>query len=300
MVNIYIISRHSGIVSRGVETYAQEIAKHLSKYHQVAILKSGFGVLSKKTGSIIISTGGRFESVSLRIITWLRGQKLIIPGQSGLGFDDKLNLLCFPDRFIALTKYQYDWAQNFNHFVKTEVIPNGVDLNIFKPSKSKPKVPTVGYVAALYPEKRQELLIRAVSQTNAKLILVGKGPDERHLTDLCRKFLPNRFKIINAPHDQMPEIFQQFTVFAYPTVPWESFGIAMLEAMACNIPVVATDDPIRREIIGDAGLFASPSNLAEKINLALINNWGSIPRHQAEKYSWEEIVKKYLELFKEL
>lgn len=297
MARLYFISRHSGKMFRGVETYAQELAKRC----HATILKSGFEVLSKKSGSIIISTGGRLESIFVRLITWIKGQKLIIPGQSGLGFDDRLNLYCFPDVFVSLTNAQNNWAQKINPFVKKVVIPNGVDLDKFKPQKTKPKTPTIGYVAAFYPEKRHELLIRAIAKIKAKLILVGSnGPDQQRITELCQKLLPNRFQILNVSYSQMPEIYQKFSLFVYITVPWESFGIAMLEAMATNIPVVATDDPIRREIVGNAGLFATPENLTEKINQALKKHWGDMPRRQAEKYSWNNIAKKYLNLINSL
>ena len=60
----------------------------------------------------------------------------------------------------------------------------------------------------------------------------------------------------------------------------------MVEAMASGLPVVATDDPIRREIVGDAGLFVDPTDtnkFANTIEKALNTNWGEKPRKQAEK-----------------
>lgn len=279
-----------------METYAGELSKRLN----APILTTPLPILFKKSGSVIISTGGRFESMFLRLVTWIKGQKLIIPGQSGLGFDDKLNLLCFPDCFVALTKYQQQWANNINPFVKTAVIPNGVDLQKFTPARTKPNILVIGYVAALYPEKRQELLIRAVAKTRAKLLLIGDGPDKQRLTELCQKLLLNRYEIKSVPHDLIAKDYQLMTLFAYPTVPWESFGIAILEAMACNLPVVATDDPIRHEIIGSAGLFATPDNLADQLQIALKTKWGNLPRKQAEKYSWDNISLKYKQLINQL
>ena len=74
--------------------------------------------------------------------------------------------------------------------------------------------------------------------------------------------------------------------------------------MACNLPAVATDDPIRREIIGDAGVFVKdPHNLisySQALQTALQIKWGDKPRHQALKYSWEKTIPLYEKLFKSL
>jgi len=73
--------------------------------------------------------------------------------------------------------------------------------------------------------------------------------------------------------------------------------------MASGLPVVAADDPIRREIVGDAGIFVDPTDTdayAKAIKEALGKNWGDVPRKQAEKFSWDEIALKYERLLKSL
>jgi len=74
--------------------------------------------------------------------------------------------------------------------------------------------------------------------------------------------------------------------------------------MACGLPVVATDDSLRREIVGKAGLFIkNPKNsriYAKALQEALTKKWGSIPRKQAQKFSWNMVAEKYEELLKTL
>ena len=73
--------------------------------------------------------------------------------------------------------------------------------------------------------------------------------------------------------------------------------------MASGLAVVATDDPIRREIVGDAGLFVDPTDTKEYLKVlekALKIKWGSKPRLQAEKFDWDKIAKDYEKLFLEL
>jgi glycosyltransferase involved in cell wall biosynthesis len=101
----------------------------------------------------------------------------------------------------------------------------------------------------------------------------------------------------------MPSVYRAADLFVYPNPRYESFGIVFLEAMASNLPVIATDDPIRREIVGKAGLFIDsndPSSITNAIKKALKINWQQRPRQQAIKFSWEKAISKYQELFLKL
>lgn len=268
--------------------------------------KKVFKKVDKDT-NIIISNNGSLQVFYCRIWSFIHGKKHIAVGQSGPGADDKWNLFCMPNVFIALTTFQASWAKRFNPFIKIEKIPNGVDLDKFKPQVKPFKInlphPIILSVGALEQGKRLELIIKAVSKTKASLLLVGKGNLEEKLLKIGEKFIPGRLKIISLPFNDMPKIYTSCDLFTYPTVPWESFGIVMLEAMASGLPVVATDDPIRREIVGNAGLFVDPRDTdkyAKTLKEALKIKWGNKPRKQAEKYSWDEIAEKYKKLFNEL
>src|SRR3972149_4788522 len=145
-------------------------------------------------------------------------------------------------------------------------------------------------VGALDSWKRLDLAIKAVSRLeNASLLLVGRGPQEAQLRKLGKKLLPKRFKIMSFPYSQMPGVYKVADIFTYPTVPWESFGIALVEAMASGLPVVVTNDPIRKEIVGRAGVLVNPKDTAS-YSIALENalklSWGIRPLNQAKKFNW--------------
>jgi glycosyltransferase involved in cell wall biosynthesis len=266
----------------------------------VEVLKT----LNPKT-NIIFPTNGQWESFLCKVWSLKHGSKMIVSGQSGPGLDDRINLWSFPDTFVALTESQAKWAKKTSPFIKVAKIPNGVDLTKFTEKGEKIKLnlprPIILCVAAFDFWKRNELIIKAVSRLNeGSLLLVGKGAGEKKLQSLGKKLLPGRFKIFSFPHDQMPTVYRAADVFTYATVPWESFGIVLVEAMASGLPIVATNDPIRREIVGQAGFFVNPKNTdeyARVLQKALDKNWGNIPRKQAEKFSWNEIAKKYDQLF---
>jgi glycosyltransferase involved in cell wall biosynthesis len=326
-MNIVFISYYSGKNLRGVETYVHELSNRLAKENFVIVYQSGkqlpnsnyltkqidlpllkfnkevFEDISPVT-NIIIPTNGRLQSAMAKIWCIKHPKtKLIISGQSGPGIDDRLNLWCFPDKFIALTGFQSNWANQVNPFVSIKTIPNGVDLIRFNPQVKPAKIdlphPIILYVAALEPIKRHELLIRAVARTQASLLLVGQGSLFEDINKLGLSLLSNRFKIMKFSHENIPSVYTACDLFSYPTSKHESFGIAVLEAMSSGLSVVATNDPIRREIIGDAGWCCNPLNIetfSDTINLAISTPPKINPRHQAEKFSWDNIARDYQKL----
>jgi glycosyltransferase involved in cell wall biosynthesis len=294
-MKIGFLSRHYGTVSRGAEVYVHELAKVLGKLgHEVRIYKHVWDHVDQKT-HILIGINGRLDNLLARLWSLVHGAKFIIPGQSGLGIDDKFNVWLFPDAFIGLTHFQSQWAKKINPFIRVETIPNGVDLQKFnpriKPMKLIHKKPIVLFVGAMHPSKpgeiakRPDLIVKAIKNLDCIALFVGKGGDKQ------------------VSHQDMPSVYTACDVFCFPTSPREAFGIVLLEAMACGLPVVTTDDPIRREIVDDAGLFVQHGDahgLSQALAQALNINWQDKPVNQAKKFSWEKIAYHYDQLFKNL
>lgn len=310
-MKIAFLNKYQNKVNRGAETFVYELSRRLSKNHQVDVVSDiNYWRILKSKYDVIIPTNGRLQVVICRKIAWFTGTKLVVSGQSGMGWDDKLNLLSFPNAFVALSSKAFDWAKKFNPYVRVEKIPNGVDLDNFNLKgvsiNTGLKSPVILSVGAFTDQKRLDLVVNAVAKLeNASLMLVGGGGGDKktELEKLGTKMLGNRFKILTLPFSDMPKIYRSADVFTLPSYSSESFGNVLVEAMACGLPVVATDDLVRREIVGDAGFFVDPTNsdeYAKVLSMALKTNWGNKPRLQAEKFSWDKIAEEYEALLKTL
>ena len=70
--------------------------------------------------------------------------------------------------------------------------------------------------------------------------------------------------------------------------------------MQSGLPIVATNDKLRKEVVGEAGILIDPTDIGKysrALEKALKMDWGDRPRKQAEKFSWDKIVSKYENLF---
>lgn len=258
---------------------------------------------------IIIPLNSGWQAFICRIVSFCIKSKIIVAGQSGPGWDDLWLLLLKPDCFIALSKIQAEWANKAKIWKNTriEIISNGVDLKKFSPN-IKPIItslqrPIILTVAAPIPSKRIDATINAVYKLKkASLLLVGSGYQNSHIDTLAKHTLgKNRYLHINVKHSHMPKMYVTADVFTLCSDQTEAFGIAYLEALASNLPCVATDDGLRREIIGPAGIYVkNPNNKNEYSKIlakALKIKWDNKPINQAKKYSWKIITQKYINLF---
>ena len=153
---------------------------------------------------------------------------------------------------------------------KTVYLPNGVDLNFFKPIKKNKinKVPVVLSVGRLEKQKNFESLVEAIQGLNIGLILVGNGSLKSKLLDLAKVKKVDLKIIEKVKHNQMPKIYNQADIFVLPSLV-EGHPKTLLEAMACSCPVVVTNVEGTVDIVrnGQNGLMVEPEK--EKINYAL-------------------------------
>jgi len=341
-MRVAFISYYQNFVNRGVENWLKELIPHLNPQIKVKIFSPkktincsqdhSFSFLRKffldpwslaimrhtkkifpklKNFDLIIPLNGGWQTLLAKLASRKFGSKLVVIGHSGLGRDDRWNLSCRPDFFVALTQSQAKWARQY-YSRSIHVVPNGIDLKKFSPqgassskclsaSGRKLKSPVILCAASLQKKAFFKNLILAVKDTPASLVIAGSGDQkqEKSIDNFAQKHLPNRYLRRQFKPQQMPSLYRTADLFVYPNPPYESFGLVFLEALATNTPVIATDDPIRQEIIGSAGLFinpACPHSISTAITQVLETDWGTKPRQQAEKFSWDKIGKKYSQI----
>lgn len=152
---------------------------------------------------------------------------------------------------------------------KTEVIFNGVDVKKFKKIETNLKdelgcefLSTT--VCRLIPQKGVEYLIRAIAgvKHDYKAVIIGRGPEQRNLKALSERLgVTKKIHFISEvlPENKLIEFYSASDFFVLPSL-WEPFGIVLVEAMACENPVVATKVGGIPEVVADCGLLVDPKN----------------------------------------
>ena len=162
---------------------------------------------------------------------------------------------------------------------KVRVIPNGVDVDRFRPRLPDPTllarlgipqgVPVAGIVAALRPEKNHELFLQAAALVRrevpeARFLVVGDGATRAGLEDLAgRLSLGGAVHFLGTRND-VPQVLALIDVLML-TSHMEANPVSILEAMACEKPVVATAVGSIPETVRDGrtGYLAPPGDAAE-------------------------------------
>ena len=110
-----------------------------------------------------------------------------------------------------------------------------------------------------------------------------------------------------VPDEDLPYIYNLANLFVFPS-QYEGFGLPVLEAMACGVPVITSNKSSLPEIIGEVGIMIEPEDiqsLADNINKVLDDEdlrEEMIKKglKQAKKFSWDKCARETLEVYKSL
>lgn len=276
---------------------------------------------------VTVGTGGD-KMFWGRLAAWLAGVPVICSALHSTGLPDHVEL---PNRLLApITDAFIAVAESHGRYLaeregcpsrKVRVIPNGVDTERFRPRPPDPALreelglppaaPLAGIVAALRPEKNHGLFLEAARLVRRRMpgacfLIVGDGPERKHIEEMIRDWgLCDAVRLAGTRSD-IPALLSLIDAFVL-TSRMEANPVSILEAMACERPVVATAvGSVPESVIdGHTGLLVPPGD-AEAIADRLMALWGNPDRaaalgragrrHVVDHWSLRRMVEGYEEL----
>lgn len=208
---------------------------------------------------------------------------------------------------------------------KITVLYSGVS-KVFRPETDSEKIETVREkyklgsgpfvlsVGTLQPRKNYGRLIRAfkgvVERQPHNLVIAGGGGwlYDRILEEAKLHGLEERVQFLGFVEDlDLPALYSEASLFTFPSL-YEGFGLPILEAMACGVPVLSSNASCLPEVVEDAGILLDPKDetaWTEAI-LYLLENPSERTRLvaagflRARQFTWEKAAEKLIELYSRL
>ncbi len=198
------------------------------------------------------------------------------------------------------------------------VIPNGIDLERFNTKGPKIKKFFDGKTNLLFVGRMEErkgliYLLKALKIlqkefSNLRLIIVGSGPLEEECREYVKKNHLREVVFVGQVEGKVASYYRTADIFISPAIFGESFGLVLLEAMACGTPVVAFANKGYAQLLKEkaCGKFlAKPKNfrqLAKNISLlienkSLRNKTARMGLEEVKEYSWKKVADRVLSFY---
>ena len=230
-------------------------------------------------------------------------------------------------RVSTVSNFEKDRIKNFMGLGDNLVaIYNGVgehfkkinDEKVLASAKEKYKLPDhfMFFLGNTDPKKNTQNVLKAFAEFNKKnktdYKLVMLDYEESALQDILKDIgYPELRQDIHLTgyvvNTDLPAMINQCKVFLYPSLR-ESFGIPILEGMACGVPVITSNTSSMPEIAGDAALIVDPYNPEEMTNAIQLIMDNEILKDElcekgmerAKKFTWKNMAEQYLKLYEEV
>lgn len=200
-------------------------------------------------------------------------------------------------------------------FLRFRIITNASRLNLIRQEYCLPQQ-FILTVATLEPRKNIEGLLFAYRRLKEivynppKLVIVGRqGWKSDTIHDTLQELALHRDVILTGyvSDEHLPLIYNNALMFVYPSFH-EGFGLPVLEAMACGLPVLTSDTSALKEIVGDAAITVDPRNyyeLAERMKEIITSHkmrsqLKDRALNHVRNFSWESCARKTLNVYENL
>ena len=193
------------------------------------------------------------EGINIPVVTTLHGTDITLVGKDA-SYSPVVTYSI--NRSDLVTSVSQNLKEDtYNHFKinrDIEVIPNFIDLEKFKKTSKdhfrKAICPNgeklIVHTSNFRKVKRVDQVVRIFSKvresTPSKLLLVGDGPERANIETLCRELGTCQDVRFLGKISDVQEVLSVCDIFLMPSES-ESFGLAGLEAMACEVPVISSD-----------------------------------------------------------
>lgn len=192
--------------------------------------------------------------------------------------------LLFSNKVVFLSKFYRDQIKGSYGILFSQkrnvIIPNGLDLNFFKPNSTNMETYSIGMLSRIVPIKDHKTLIEAFSKLkieNIKLKIAGDGESLNSLKELARKLKLEENVIFHGRvrEEDIPDFLNALNIYVHATYG-ETMSTSIMQAQACGLPIIASDVDGVNNVIkhGINGLLVPVGDvqiLAEAIE-ELVNN----------------------------
>lgn len=218
-------------------------------------------------------------------------------------------------RLIALHKKMRDELNEFFHINDTAIVKNGINLMRFENSLKKREITRkqlrladdaflIGHVGRFTYQKNHVFLLNVFKEirnriSNAKLLLVGSGPDEKKIINKIKEFDIKNDVIILSHRSDIPELMSAMDAFVFPSVI-EGFGIVLVEAQAAHLRCIVSEKIPSATYLSK---YIIPVDLSENIekwcDIILDRNLYSEYDNRLSEYDINNEIRKLEELYLE-
>jgi glycosyltransferase involved in cell wall biosynthesis len=218
-----------------------------------------------------------------------------------------------PDKVIAVSEHTAEALTRELNVArhKIAIVPNGVSIDEIEGIAPAAPSSDVIYVGRLISHKNVDVLIQSIALLKTKYprikcIIVGRGPERDNLIELAEKNdLVENVQFIESieDHNELYALMKSSRVFAFPSIR-EGFGIVVLEANACGLPVITTDYHqnaaryLIKEGLNGKAITLSKENLSDAIDAYMAINPSSakyIPFLQ--QYDWNTLAQRIEDIY---
>lgn len=262
------------------------------------------------------------EGIHIPIITTLHGTDITLVGREAT-FETVVSWsINNSDGVTAVSEsLKEDTLKHFHIRREIEVVPNFIDFTRFskKPKEHFKKAiapngeKLVVHTSNFRKVKRVDDVVKAFAiiqeQVPSKLLLIGDGPERSHIEKTCRDLGVCEKVTFLGKQEAIEEILSVCDLFLLPSET-ESFGLAALEAMACEVPVISSNAGGIPEVnihgvtgyLSEVGDYEDMARNAISIlsNEEILLNFKRNALEQAKKFDLNKVLKQYEQLYQKV